>query len=95
MRVFRTVASDESERFDTLILSLDRNGGIHLNQEMQDLASLPPRLREIFSTRADRTLFVQADDAILFNDVAHLIDAARGAGAGRIGLLTTRLTPNP
>ena len=89
------VASDESERFDTLILSLDRNGGIHLNQEMQDLASLPPRLREIFSTRADRTLFVQADDAILFNDVAHLIDAARGAGAGRIGLLTTRLTPNP
>ena len=84
-----------SNRLPSLILSLDGNGGIFLNQEMLDFVSLPPRLREIFSTRADRTLFVQADDAILFNDVAHLIDAARGAGAGRIGLLTTRLTPNP
>ena len=84
-----------SNRLPSLILSLDGNGGIFLNQEMLDFVSLPPRLREIFSTRADRTLFVQADDEILFNDVAHLIDTARGAGAGRIGLLTTRLTPNP
>jgi biopolymer transport protein ExbD len=52
-------------------------------------------LREVFSTRADRTLFVQADDEILFNDVASLIDTARGAGASRIGLITTRLTPDP
>jgi len=80
---------------NNLILSLDQNGGIHLNQETLDLASLLPRLREIFSTRADRTLFVQADDEILFNDVARLIDTAHGAGASRIGLMTTRLTSNP
>ena len=87
--------SEVSAPVPSLILSLDGNGAISLNQEMLDFVSLPPRLREIFSTRADRTLFVQADDEILFNDVAHLIDTARGAGAGRIGLLTTRLTPNP
>jgi biopolymer transport protein ExbD len=73
-----------------LILSLDRNGGVQLNRETLDLASLLPRLREIFSTRADRTLFVQADDEILFNEVARLIDTARGSGASRIGLITTR-----
>ena len=87
--------SEVSAPVPSLILSLDGNGAIFLNQEMLNFVSLAPRLREIFSTRADRTLFVQADDAILFNDVAHLIDAARGAGAGRIGLLTTHLTPNP
>jgi len=80
---------------NSLILTLDRNGGIHLNQEMLDFVSLVPRLRELFSTRADRTLFVQADDEILFNDVARVIDTARGAGASRIGLMTTRLTPTP
>lgn len=79
----------------SLILSLDRNGGILLNQEMLDLPSLLPRLSEIFSTRSDRTLFVQADNEILFNDVARLIDTAHGAGASRIGLITTRLAPNP
>jgi biopolymer transport protein ExbD len=78
-----------------LILSLDRNGGIRLNQEMLDLTSVFPRLREIFSTRSDRTLFVQADGEILFNDIARLIDTARGAGASRVGLITTDLTPSP
>jgi biopolymer transport protein TolR len=89
----RQPASDEKQQRPerNLILTLDRNGGIHLNQEMLDLASLLPRLREIFSTRADRTLFVQADDEILFNDVARLIDTARGAGASRIGLMASRL----
>ena len=43
---------------DKLILSLDREGTIRLNQEILDFSSLLPRLREIFSTRADRTIFV-------------------------------------
>ena len=41
-------------------------------------------------TRADRTIFVQADDEILFNEVAHVIDTAKGAGADRVGLMTAR-----
>jgi biopolymer transport protein ExbD len=89
-------AAGEQQRQETnLIVSLDRDGGVHLNQEMLDLASLLPRLREIFSTRSDRTLFVQADDEILFNDVARLIDTAHGAGASRIGLMSSQLTPSP
>ena len=87
---------EEQHRPETsLILTLDRNGGIHLNQEMVDITSLLPRLREIFSARSDRTLFVKADDEILFNEVARLIDTAHGAGASRIGLITTHLTPIP
>jgi biopolymer transport protein ExbD len=72
----------------TLILSLDQSGAIHLNQEALDFASILPRLREIFSTRSDRTIFVQADDAVLFNEVAQIIDAAKSAGAERVGLMT-------
>jgi biopolymer transport protein ExbD len=43
----------------------------------------------------DRTLFIQADDQALFNDVAALIDIARGAGADRIGLMPRELTRDP
>jgi biopolymer transport protein ExbD len=80
---------------ETLVLSLDRNGTIRLNQETLDSASILPRLAEIFATRADRTLFIQADDQALFNDVAALIDIARGAGADRIGLMPRELTRDP
>ena len=82
----------ESNRPDTLILSLDRMGTIHLNQETIEPAAVFSRLREVFSTRADRTLFLQADREVLFNEVAQLIDTARGAGADRVGLMTTRIT---
>jgi len=75
----------------TLVLSLDRNGGIRLNQEMLDSSAILPRLRDLFSTRADRALFVQADDEVLFNEVAQLIDIARGAGADRVGLMPKRI----
>ena len=78
----------EARKNDNLILSVDGEGRLRLNQEIVESATLGLRLREIFSTRADRTIFVQADGGLLFNDVAQLIDQSRGAGAERVGLLT-------
>lgn len=73
-----------------LVLTLDRDGAILLNQQALDFASILPRLHEIFSTRADRTVFVQADDDVLFNEVTKIIDTARSAGADHVGLMTMR-----
>jgi biopolymer transport protein TolR len=86
-----TPRSVEPEREDTLILSLSHNGDIRLNQEKIKFASVLSRLQEVLRTRSDRTLFVQADDEVLYDDVAQLIDMARGAGADRIGLMTQRI----
>ena len=72
----------------SLIVRLDRNGSIYLNQETLEFAAILPRMKEIFSGRADRTVFVQADEEILFNEVARLMDTLRAAGATRVGLLT-------
>jgi biopolymer transport protein ExbD len=77
---------------EAIILSLREDGTIRINQELLELSVLMPRLQEIFKTRSDRTIFVQADNALLFNDVATLIDVAKGAGAERVGLLTEQLS---
>ena len=77
---------------NVVVLSMDRNGVIRINQGEVELSSLIERLHDIFKTRTDRTIFVQADDELLFNDVAQLIDAAKGAGLNRIGLMTARIT---
>jgi biopolymer transport protein TolR len=76
---------------ETLVLSLSRDGNIRLNKEDLDSTSVSSRLNEVFRTRADRTLFVQADDEVLYNEVAQLIDLAKGAGATRIGLMTEKV----
>ena len=78
----------ERPQENVVVLSMDRNGVIRINQDEIQPASLIERVQDIFKTRNDRTIFVQADNELLFNDVAQLIDAAKGAGVNRIGLMT-------
>lgn len=75
-----------------IVLSMDRNGVIKINQDEVEPTHLIERLQDIFQTRNDRTMFVQADDELLFNDVAQLIDAAKGAGVKQLGLLTEQIS---
>lgn len=75
----------------TVVLSMDRNGVIRINQEEVERPVLIDRLKNIFKARSERTLFVQADDELLFNDVAQLIDAAKAAGVDQIGLMPEQI----
>ena len=84
---------DPDQKNETaLLLSVDRTGVIRINQTEIGASDLIGQLQGIFKTRNDRTIFVQADDELLFNDVAQLIAAAKGAGADRIGLMTESIT---
>ena len=82
----------EQSQENVIVLSMDRNGVIRINQNEVEPSSLIERLYNIFKSRSDRTIFVQADDGLLFNDVAQLIDAAKGTGVNRIGLMTEQIT---
>jgi biopolymer transport protein TolR len=79
----------DSER--VIVLSMSRSGVIKINQEEVAPSRLTERLQDIFKTRNDRTIFVQADHELLFNDVAQLIDAAKGAGVDRVGVMTEQI----
>ena len=75
-----------------IVLSMDRNGVIKINQDEIEPSRLIKRLQDIFKSRNDRTIFVQADTELLFNDVAQLIDAAKSAGVDRLGLMTEQIS---
>jgi len=69
-----------------------RNGVLHykINQETMDIAALGTRLGAIFALRADKVMFVKADDALDFSAVARVMDIGKGAGAGHVGLMTSK-----
>ncbi len=77
---------------NVIVLSMDRNGVIKINQDEIEPSRLIERLQNIFKSRNDRTIFVQADTELLFNDVAQLIDAAKSAGVDRLGLMTEQIS---
>ena len=65
--------------------------GFRINQQGVSLKELPGRLAAIYADRADRVLFVKADDALAFAKVATAIDVAHAAGVDRVALLTPKV----
>jgi biopolymer transport protein ExbD len=77
---------DELNR--TVVISLDQAGVLKINQDVVEEAYLGIQLQDIFKTRNERTVFINAHPDLLFNDVVRVIDIAKGAGVDKIGLMT-------
>ncbi len=71
----------------SLVLGLGREGLTLNRTPVASLEDLEARLRQLFETRSDRTLFVHAAPQIPYGRVVEAMDVARGAGADRIGIL--------
>jgi biopolymer transport protein ExbD len=72
-----------------VIVSVDKQK-IMINQETVDESALSDRLRDIFRSRQDKTMFVNADPELKFEDVAKVIDVAKPL-VDKIGLMTERI----
>ena len=77
----------------TVIVSVDSAGTIKINQQAYDKSQLGPALLEIFRTRNERVMFVNADPELLYKEVVDVIDIAKGSGVDKIGLMTDDLAP--
>ena len=62
-----------------------------INQQSVTWQDLTPRLIDIYKTRAQKVLFVKADDGISWQDVATAIDEAHNAGVDKVGLITAKI----
>lgn len=82
-------APDELNK--TIVVSLDSAGNLKINQKETEVRYLGAELQEIFKTRNDRTMFVQADPDLLYKDVVEVIDISKGAGIDKIGLMTEQI----
>ncbi|RPI27232.1 MAG: biopolymer transporter ExbD [Acidobacteria bacterium] len=75
-------------RFDTIVVSIDQQANIAINTQPVLFSDLGKTLFDILNARADRTIFIKGTPPELpFGDVARIIDIAKGAGAGDIGLI--------
>ncbi|MBI3932473.1 MAG: biopolymer transporter ExbD [Acidobacteria bacterium] len=65
---------------------------ISLNKSpVASLEELDQRLKDIFQTRSDKTIFVKASGKILYGKVVEAMDVARGAGVERIGIISEEM----
>jgi biopolymer transport protein ExbD len=74
-----------------LVVEITADGAITLNNVAVTLPELEGRLRQAFASRRDKTVYVIGARSLRYGDVVPLIDAAYGAGAHRVGIVTERM----
>ena len=80
--------TDVPARPDQIVVEYTAEKKLSINKGPVELAALEQRLREIFQDRHDKTLYVSGAGSLRYADIVRVIDAAKGAGVTRVGVIT-------
>jgi len=64
------------------------NRQLTINSQPLTLDEAPRKFHDIFSGRRNKTMFIIGDASVRYGEIMAIIDAARGAGVDRIGIVT-------
>ena len=77
-------ATDSSQ----IVLEYTADRRISVNQQPMDIRTLESDLRDIFETRREKTMFIAGAGSLTYGEIIAVIDAARGAGVEKVGIVT-------
>jgi biopolymer transport protein ExbD len=84
-----TKAANQTESLvSQILLDYTADRRISINKQDVRVAELESRLRDIYSQRKDKTMFIAGAESLRYGDIIEVIDAAKGAGVEKVGIVT-------
>jgi biopolymer transport protein ExbD len=80
--------TDVTPDVSQIVLTYEADKRISLNKQDVTLMELETRLRNIYDQRKDKTMFLIAAGTLRYKDIVDVIDAAKGAGVEKVGIVT-------
>ena len=74
-----------------IVLEYSADRQIAINNQPVMLPNLEAELRRIFATRQEKTMFISGSGELRYGEIVHVIDAAKGAGVVKVGIVTERM----
>jgi biopolymer transport protein ExbD len=71
-----------------IVLNYSADRRISINNEAVALQELEDRLRTIFEDRREKTMFIMGAGSLRYGEIITVIDAAKGAGVDKVGIVT-------
>jgi biopolymer transport protein ExbD len=71
-----------------IVLEYSADRRISVNKQDISMQELETRLRNIFEQRKDKTMFIVGAGTLRYGEIVAVIDAARGAGVEKVGIVT-------
>jgi biopolymer transport protein ExbD len=75
----------------TVVIEVAKDHSMQINGQPVKETDLQTRLEDIFKTRAQKVVFVKGDKDVDYRYVAQAIDAAKGAGLDKVGIMTPKV----
>ena len=80
--------NDQTPDVSQIVLNYSADRKLSVNHQDLTMGDLESRLRTIFDQRKDKTMFIAADGSLRYKDIVEVIDAAKGAGVDKVGIVT-------
>ena len=71
-----------------IVLQYTADRVISVNQQPIPIQRLEERLRNIFEQRREKTMFIAGAGNLRYGEIIEVIDAAKGAGVTKVGIVT-------
>jgi biopolymer transport protein ExbD len=73
---------------DQIVVNYSADRKITINQQDVTIQDLETKLRNVFEQRKDKTMFIIGAPTLRYGDIVEIIDAAKGAGVEKVGIVT-------
>jgi biopolymer transport protein ExbD len=86
-----TKAPATNEPSQQIMLEFNADRSIAVNKQPVTLDALEDYLRNVFETRKEKTMFIAGAGTLRYGEIIRIIDAAKGAGVEKVGIVTERM----
>ena len=81
-------STDTADTSGQIVVEYTADKRISVNKQDIGINDLESRLRRIFEERKEKTMFIVGDGSLQYGDIIAVIDAAKGAGVEKVGIVT-------
>jgi biopolymer transport protein ExbD len=85
----------DADKEDAVVLAVTRDGKVYLGSDPIRLGDVTIKVKDMISSKLDKTVYVKSDARAKYGDVVALVDNVRAAGVDSLGLLTEKLERRP
>ena len=81
-------AQQDTPDVSQIVVEYTADKKISVNKQDVTIGELENKLHSIFEERKDKTMFISGAETLRYGDIMAVIDAARGAGVEKVGIVT-------
>ena len=83
-----TKEANSADTNTQIVLTMNADRSLSINNQDVLITDLQSRLTEIFEARKEKTMFILGAPSLPYGNIVQAIDAARGAGVDKVGIVT-------